>query len=159
MTKLKINEKKDNPLLRRMEVTFEVDHQGGATPGKQQVAELLAAKLNAKTDLMVVKNYYTPFGTNSSLGLCLVYEDIKAMERAESHKVLNPKKRIGEKAKKEAEKTKEKEQPAPKAEGKPKEKADKEEPKKEKPKAEDKQEPKVEKAEKADTKASKEGGK
>jgi len=103
---VKIVRKEENPLLKRREVWFEIDHPGEPTPKKIDVAQILAAKLNAKLDLMVIKYYGTIYGTNRSRGLCLIYEDEKAMVMAEPLKKMNPKKRIGvkEEEKKEGEK-------------------------------------------------------
>ncbi|HDR53068.1 MAG TPA: hypothetical protein ENN60_00105 [archaeon] len=93
--KLTITNKQNNPLLGRLEVKFKVEHEKSATPGKGEVADLLAAKLNANQDLMFIKEYTTSFGMNESQGLCLVYENEKTLNRAESHRNLNPKKRVG----------------------------------------------------------------
>jgi len=122
--KLTILEKTNNPILKRKEVKFKVEHEGAATPSKMEVADLLAAKLNAKKDLMFIKRYAGEFGVNVSTGLCVVYEDEDAMDRAEPKKMLNPEKRIGAKPKPAEEKTaeaepaeKKPEAPAEKAEG------------------------------------------
>ena len=92
---LRIIDDRENPLLERREVWFEVEHRGKPTPPKLEVAKLLAAKLNAKLDLMVIRHYTTKFGTNVSRGLCLIYANPEAMIRAEPVKLLNARKRIG----------------------------------------------------------------
>jgi small subunit ribosomal protein S24e len=129
MMELKITSDRKNPLLGRREVKFQVFHNGKPTPRKHEVAEKLAAKLDAKIDLMQIENYTTSFGMNSSEGTCLVYENEAAMERAEPTKLINPKKRIGF-VEKPAEPQKEEPE---KAEAKP-------EPKKEEPKPDEKKE-------------------
>ncbi len=96
---LKIIEDRKNPLLERREVRFQVTHEGKPTPPKYEVAEKLAAKLNAKTELMVIEHYTTQFGKNVSNGICLIYKNEKAMIRAEPTKLVNPKKRLGLKEK------------------------------------------------------------
>ena len=77
--KITISEKIDNPLLKRKEVKFSVDHEGKATPTKAAVANFLSAKLNAKKELMFIKKYESRFGTNTSSGVCLVYVNENAM--------------------------------------------------------------------------------
>ena len=94
---LKIIKDEEKILLERREVRFEVTHKGASTPKKIEVAELLAAKLNAKLDLMLIEHFNTKFGRNISDGLCLVYNNEKAMKIMKNDKVLKPKKRIGEK--------------------------------------------------------------
>ena len=96
---IKIVRDEKNPLLQRREVWFEVRHEGKPTPPKIEVAKVLAAKLNANLDLMVIKYYTTGFGTNVSRGLCLVYENGEAMKRAEPANKINARKRIGLKEK------------------------------------------------------------
>lgn len=93
--KVEINKDEKNPLLNRRQIKFSVTHDGKATPSKLDVAEQLAAKLNANLDLMVIEGYKTPFGENKSKGICFIYEDAKSMNRAEPIKLLNPKKRVG----------------------------------------------------------------
>ncbi|MBR9689308.1 MAG: hypothetical protein GOV01_00190 [Candidatus Altiarchaeota archaeon] len=139
--KMNIISDNTNPLLSRREVEFQVIHDGGATPRKIDVAGLLSAKLNTSLDKMVIEDYTTHFGKNTSEGICFVYEDKEAMIRAEPTKLLNPKKRIGDAGKpKEKEKTEVKE--APKEEEKPTEvkktPEEKAEVKVEKPKVEEK---------------------
>lgn len=135
--KLNIVEDKENPLLNRREIEFEVEHEGSATPKKLEVSEMLAAKLNANTKLMIVR-FYTQFGSNVSRGSCMVYKDSAAMERAEPTKLLNEKKRLGKapeaKPEEKEEPKKAEEKPAgetgetekPKGDGKDEAQADKE---------------------------------
>ena len=92
--KIEITLDRENPLLGRREIQFEVAHEGAATPNKFEVSELLAAKLNAQADLMIV-SLSTRFGSNTSRGTCVIYKDRDAMNTAESEKILNEKKRLG----------------------------------------------------------------
>ncbi len=95
---LKIITDKENPLLERRKIEFRIIHKGAATPAKKDVAELLAAKLNANLDLMFLKHFNSKFGENISEGTCLIYKNKKNMESIESIKLLSSKKRIGEKS-------------------------------------------------------------
>ena len=95
---LKIINDKENPLLERRKIEFRIIHKGEPTPIKKDVADLLAAKLNANLDLMFLKHFNSKFGENVSEGTCFVYKSKKAMESIESIKLLGSKKRIGEKS-------------------------------------------------------------
>ena len=122
--KIKILKDEKNELLGRREVWFETEHKGSATPSKRELAETLAAKLNAKMDLMVIRHYRTYFGKHIAKGLCLVYASPEAMVAAESRKHVLEKKRIGVLPSKEEEKPAEKgeDKPAEKGEDRPAEK-------------------------------------
>ncbi|MBR9681080.1 MAG: hypothetical protein GOU98_04655 [Candidatus Altiarchaeota archaeon] len=107
--KIEILKDTKNPLLSRRQIEFVVTHEGNPTPNKLDVAEHLAAKLNADINLMVIEGYATRFGSNVSPGTCLVYDSTDAMNKAEPLKTLNPKKRVGGERKEEPTKTPEKE--------------------------------------------------
>ncbi len=91
---LRILEQRENPLLERKEVWFEVTHKGKPTPPKLEVAKALAAKLGCSLDVMVIRHYTTEFGSNKSRGLCLVYKSPEALTAVEG-KWITAKKRIG----------------------------------------------------------------
>jgi small subunit ribosomal protein S24e len=93
--KLEILKDEKNPLLSRREIRFKVEHEGKPTPPKKEVAEQLAAKLDADESLMMIEHYVTQFGRNTSEGNCYVYQNKKAMIRTEPTKILTPKKRLG----------------------------------------------------------------
>lgn len=109
--RISIKQDNKNPLLGRREVVFEVHHKQAATPSKSELAETLAAKLNTKTELMVIRHYNTHFGRHMATGLCLVYDSAEKMTIAESRKHTNEKKRIGAKPTKPEEKPAEEEKP------------------------------------------------
>lgn len=143
MMEIKILKDAQNLLLERREVEFQVIHAGKPTPSKHDMAEKLAAKLNAKLDLMLIENYTTSFGMNTSEGRCIVYENKDAMINAESTRLMNPKKRIGLVEKKETPKEPAEEkikaaEEKPKDEVKPKEEKPKKEEKKDEAQAEQK---------------------
>ncbi len=84
--KVNIISKKQNPLLKRNEVTFRVDHaQNGGTPTRVEVSIQLAALLKAKRELVYVKNEQTKTGTMIAVGEANVYDSI------EQAKLMEPK--------------------------------------------------------------------
>ena len=66
--KMEINEKKENPLYKRTEVYFTVDHAGESTPGRNAVAEEVAKQMKAKRDCVVVTTIESVYGTGKSKG-------------------------------------------------------------------------------------------
>ncbi len=84
--KINIISKKQNPLLKRKEVTFSIDHaQTGGTPTRVEVSKQLAALLKAKRELVYVKNVQTKTGTMIAVGEANVYDSI------EQAKIMEPK--------------------------------------------------------------------
>ncbi len=144
---LQVVAKKENPLLKRVEITFKAVHKAEGTPTRDAIRSELAKQLKASKEAVVVDRSVSPFGRFETVGYAKVYkskEEALAVER--SHILVRNKLKEPEvKEKKEGEKA---EKPA-KAEAKP------EAPKAE-PKAEHKAEAKPEhKEEKSATKEEK----
>ena len=73
--KVNIISKEQNPLLKRTEIAFSVDHaQDGGTPSRVEVSRQLASLLKTKLDLIYVKNMKTKMGTMTAFGEANVYE-------------------------------------------------------------------------------------
>lgn len=81
-TDIKITSERENALLERREVDFVVSYEKTAPP-RTEVTAKLAAKLNAKGDLVVVESMETQFGRRQLRGRARVYRDprqLKALE-------------------------------------------------------------------------------
>jgi small subunit ribosomal protein S24e len=72
---IKITSAKENPLLKRKEVTFIIDHgPAGKTPGRLEVRKALASEAKTSTELVFVRKIETKTGTSTALGFANVYE-------------------------------------------------------------------------------------
>ena len=83
--KIKIKEKNENPLLKRQDITFLVEHSGTATPPRLDVRDKLAAQMNCQTDQLYVIKLQGLFGQSSTRGLAHLYaskEEALAQEQA-----------------------------------------------------------------------------
>lgn len=65
---------KDNPLLKRKEVTFFIDHPSTGTPKLFEVRKALASMYGVSDDLVYVLKLTTLTGTNRTVGEAEVYE-------------------------------------------------------------------------------------
>jgi ribosomal protein S24E len=84
--KLKIVSKEQNPIMKRKEVTFSVEHaQTGGTPTRVEVREQLAILLKTKLELVYVKQLETKTGTMVAIGEANAYDSI------EQAKLMEPK--------------------------------------------------------------------
>ena len=111
--KVNIISKGQNPLLKRKEVKFNVDHSEiGGTPSRADVSRQLASAIGAKLELVFIKNMETKTGTMITVGEANVYDTI------EQAKLMEPKHIIARNAlpEKKAEASKAQDEPAEKEE-------------------------------------------
>ncbi|KAI5165423.1 small subunit ribosomal protein S24e [Nematocida sp. ERTm5] len=86
---IKILEKKQNPLLDRMELSLSVYHPCSGTPNKKEISKMLSEQLNTSTDNIVVKDCYTRFGTHISSAAAKIYNKKSSLEKIEHKFILN----------------------------------------------------------------------
>jgi small subunit ribosomal protein S24e len=72
--KIEITNQKENPLQKRTEVYFTIDHLGETTPKRNVVAEDIAKKLKSKRDCVVIDNIESVYGIGKSKGYAKVYD-------------------------------------------------------------------------------------
>lgn len=70
---VKIVSKKDNPLLKRKEVQFIIEHKQGKTPVRLDIKRSIASELQVTDKLVFIKRMNTMTGTNTSVGFANVY--------------------------------------------------------------------------------------
>jgi len=83
---VQITSEKENPLLKRKEVSFQLEHgQAGSTPARLEIRKAVAGKLKTSEDLVFVKRFNTKTGTHVARGIAHVYDSV------EQAKVVEPK--------------------------------------------------------------------
>jgi ribosomal protein S24E len=89
--KVNIISKKHNPLLKRREVTFSVEHhdQTGGTPTRALVKSQLASIIGTSVELVFIINMRTKTGTMLAQGKANVYESIEQAKLVEPDHVIN----------------------------------------------------------------------
>jgi len=102
--KLKINSKKNNALVGREDVEFEIDGFE-KTPSRKEIREKIVSETGSKPELVAIGKMRQSFGEKRVSGTAAVYPDRKAMERAEKRHIIE---RTEGKKPKEAEKAKKK---------------------------------------------------
>jgi small subunit ribosomal protein S24e len=136
---LEVIQRKENPLLKRTEVSFKVIHKAAPTPTRESLRAFLARELKATKDIVVIDSQASTFGRYETVGYAKVYKTKEEALAVERKHILIRNKLVEPEVKKEAAPKPEKPAPVPRAE-KPAA------PKPEAPKPEAKPEPKVEKA-------------
>lgn len=76
--KIDITNQKENPLQKRKEVYFTIDHAGESTPGRNAVAEEIAKKMKSKRNCVVVDSIESVYGIGKSKGYAKVYDNKEA---------------------------------------------------------------------------------
>ncbi len=78
---MEIIDRKENPLLNRVEIEFRWNHEGAATPSRTDMLNAVASiEPGSNRDLIVIKDVNTRFGIGSTTGLGLVYADKESMK-------------------------------------------------------------------------------
>jgi ribosomal protein S24E len=77
---MQIIERRENKLLDRVEIDFQINHTGKPTPTRSSVAKSLASlEPGSKTNLIVVKDLNTRFGQALTTGVALIYANDEAI--------------------------------------------------------------------------------
>lgn len=134
--KVEIVEKAENPLFKRVEVKFRVDHAGAPTPKRLEVRARLAELLGVAEELLVIEKLASTHGLQVASGIARAYTSREQLEGLEPKYLLKrglPKAKPEEKPPEEKPKETKPEKPAEKVEKPPKEVKPKEKPKEAKP--------------------------
>lgn len=80
---------KENPLLKRREVHFRVNHeQMGSTPPRLEVRKAVANALKAKVDFVFVTKFKTETGKHIAVGLANVYDSVDQARLVEPEHII-----------------------------------------------------------------------
>ena len=82
---IEVDDKKDNRYLRRIEVGYRINHEGGRTPRRGEVKKLLARELKKSENLIAIDFINTEYGKNVSGGYAKIYDDEKSMKIEKEH--------------------------------------------------------------------------
>lgn len=86
---VKIISEKENPLLKRREVSFQVEHnQTGSTPPRLQVRKAVASALKTDLDLVFIKKLETKTGTHTAVGSANVYDSVEQARLVEPEYIV-----------------------------------------------------------------------
>lgn len=83
-----VNEKRENPLLDRVEIKFEIKHPKSATPKREDARNLIAAYLNVEKDRVIIAKMHTSFGLNKTVGYAKIYNNLESAKKIEPKHIL-----------------------------------------------------------------------
>lgn len=86
---IKIVSTKENPLLKRKEVSFRIEQNSPTkTPLRLEVKKAVAAELKINDELVFVKKMHTLTGTNITVGVANAYETVEQARLIEPEYIL-----------------------------------------------------------------------
>ncbi len=86
---VKITSQNENPLLKRKEIRFEVDHdKTGSTPVRLEIRKAVANALKANVDLVFVKRFETKTGTHTAVGTANLYDSVEQAKLIEPEYIV-----------------------------------------------------------------------
>jgi len=85
---VQILSKKDNPLLKRVEVRFKAVHKAEGTPPRDAMRSELAKQLKATKEVVVIDRVESSFGRYESLGYAKVYPSKDVAASVERRHIL-----------------------------------------------------------------------
>jgi small subunit ribosomal protein S24e len=86
---VKITSQNENPLLKRKEIRFEVDHdKTGSTPARLEIRKAVANALKANVDLVFVKRFETKTGTHTAAGTANLYDSVEQAKLIEPEYIV-----------------------------------------------------------------------
>lgn len=80
---IKLKNRKENPLMEREKIKFEVEHQNSPTPSRAEVMEELASELDVSEDLIVIDKLATLHGRHTASGIVRIYESEEILKELE----------------------------------------------------------------------------
>lgn len=97
---VKITQQKDNALMARKDIRFQVAHAGETTPSRTQVRQLVAAQVGTKTENVVIETMETEYGIGRTSGVARAYKSPEEARKTERVHLLKRNALYVEKAKK-----------------------------------------------------------
>jgi len=86
---IKISQEQRNPLLKRREIEFEVDHtQTKGTPSRFEIRNALAEILKANPELVYIRRVETKAGTMTATGKANAYDSIEQAKLVEAKYII-----------------------------------------------------------------------
>ena len=87
---MEVKNRKENNLLNRVEIEFEINHSQKPTPSRKEMIDLVVkAEPGSKSQLVILKRVNTRFGQALTTGFAHVYSDIDSLKNTEMEYMIN----------------------------------------------------------------------
>lgn len=81
-------EKRENPLLERIEIRFKAVHEKEATPTRDTIREGIAKSVKSSKDKVILDSMNSKFGLGQTMGYAKVYKSVEAAKKYERKHIL-----------------------------------------------------------------------
>ena len=86
---VKVISEKQNPMLKRREVSFQVEHkETGSTPSRPEIRKAVAVALKTDENTVFVKRFETKTGTSTAFGVANVYDSMEQAKLVEPEYIV-----------------------------------------------------------------------
>ena len=86
---VKVTSDKQNPMLKRREVAFQIEHEEtGSTPSRRETRKAVAVELKTDENLVFVKRFETKTGTHTAVGVANVYDTLEQAKLVEPEHIV-----------------------------------------------------------------------
>jgi small subunit ribosomal protein S24e len=86
---VKVISEKQNPMLKRREVSFQVEHkETGSTPSRPEIRKAVAVALKTDENTVFVKRFETKTGTSTAFGVANVYDSMEEAKLVEPEYIV-----------------------------------------------------------------------
>lgn len=85
---IKIVSEKENLLLKRKEICFQIEHVQTGTPSRMEARKAVANTLKTNMDLVYVKKFETKTGTFTAVGTANVYDSVEQAKFVEPEYII-----------------------------------------------------------------------
>lgn len=87
---MEVKNRKENNLLNRVEIEFEINHLQKPTPSRKEMIDLVVkAEPGSKPQLVILKRVNTRFGQALTTGFAHIYSDIDSLKNTEMEYMIN----------------------------------------------------------------------
>ncbi len=85
---IEILSRRENKLLSRLELRFQIRYEEGTTPSRPEIREGLTKELKLKKQVLVIDSVQSQFGKREARGYAKIYESVEEARRLERPHVL-----------------------------------------------------------------------
>ena len=87
---MEVKNRKENNLLNRVEIEFEIRHTQKPTPSRKEMIDLVVkAEPGSKSELIILKRVNTRFGQALTTGFANVYSDADSLKNTEMEYMIS----------------------------------------------------------------------
>jgi small subunit ribosomal protein S24e len=86
---VEVTSEKQNPMLKRREISFKVEHaERGSTPSRAEIRKAVATATKSDENIVFIKKFETRTGTQTAHGTANIYESLEQAKLIEPEYVI-----------------------------------------------------------------------